>query len=89
MNLKKLAEIKIQFRDEFFFSTTIRIIVYSTLINWHHWSEAFVIVSQGQQDMAFTVNHPNQVLVMGHSQDLGRCAGASKAGKACTNFINK
>lgn len=44
---------------------------------------------KGQQDMAFTVNHPNQVMMMGYSQDLGKCAGVSKAGKACTNFINK
>uniref|UniRef100_K1QYT0 Protein MCM10 homolog n=1 Tax=Magallana gigas TaxID=29159 RepID=K1QYT0_MAGGI len=44
---------------------------------------------KGQQDMAFTVNHPNQIMMMGYSQDLGKCAGVSKAGKACTNFINK
>ncbi|XP_056000805.1 protein MCM10 homolog isoform X2 [Ostrea edulis] len=44
---------------------------------------------KNQQDMAFTVHHPNQILMMGYSQDLGKCAGVSKAGKACTNFINK
>ncbi|OWF36082.1 protein MCM10 homolog [Mizuhopecten yessoensis] len=42
-----------------------------------------------QQDLAFTVNHPQQLLVMGQSKDLGRCTGVSKAGKPCTKFINK
>ncbi|XP_060069195.1 protein MCM10 homolog [Ylistrum balloti] len=42
-----------------------------------------------QQDVAFTVNHPQQLLVMGLSKDLGRCTGVSKAGKPCTKFTNK
>ncbi|XP_069141681.1 protein MCM10 homolog [Argopecten irradians] len=42
-----------------------------------------------QKDVAFTVNHPQQLLVMGLSKDLGRCTGISKAGKPCTNFVNK
>ncbi|XP_062585653.1 protein MCM10 homolog [Saccostrea cucullata] len=55
------------------------------ILNPHKMDKA----DKGQQDMAFTVNHPNQILIMGYSQDLGKCAGASKAGKPCTNFINR
>lgn len=58
----------------------------SCLVYQYKW-QCFIF--QGQQDMAFTVNHPNQIMMMGYSQDLGKCAGVSKAGKACTNFINK
>ncbi|KAJ8301914.1 hypothetical protein KUTeg_020901 [Tegillarca granosa] len=42
-----------------------------------------------QQDLAFTVNHPQQILIMGYSKDLGKCAGVSRAGNSCTNFINR
>ncbi|XP_061187039.1 protein MCM10 homolog [Saccostrea echinata] len=55
------------------------------ILNPHKMDKA----DKSQQDMAFTVNHPNQILIMGYSQDVGKCAGASKAGKPCTNFINR
>ncbi|KAK3104155.1 hypothetical protein FSP39_024878 [Pinctada imbricata] len=44
---------------------------------------------KASKDVAFTVNHPHQILVMGHSKDLGKCAGTNRAGNACTNIINK
>ncbi|CAC5409455.1 MCM10 [Mytilus coruscus] len=48
---------------------------------------------KAQNDMAFTVNHQAQIMLMGYSKDFGRCAAMSgkgkNTGKHCTNFINK
>ncbi|KAL5014939.1 hypothetical protein ScPMuIL_009209 [Solemya velum] len=42
-----------------------------------------------QSDLAFTLSHPQQLLILGHSCDLGKCAGRTKAGNSCTNVINR
>lgn len=46
-----------------------------------------------QNDMAFTVSHPGQIMMMGYSKDFGRCSAmtgkGNNSGKHCTNFINK
>ncbi|XP_063407676.1 protein MCM10 homolog isoform X2 [Mytilus trossulus] len=48
---------------------------------------------KAQNDMAFTVNHQAQIMLMGYSKDFGRCAAMSgkgkNTGKHCSNFINK
>ena len=47
------------------------------------------LVLQAQSDVALTINHPQQLLIMGVSKDLGRCKGTTKAGTMCGNFINR
>ncbi|XP_050412773.1 protein MCM10 homolog [Patella vulgata] len=39
-------------------------------------------------EVAFTITHPNQLLLMGQSKDLAWCMGKTKKGNKCTNFIN-
>ncbi|KAK3612028.1 hypothetical protein CHS0354_021704 [Potamilus streckersoni] len=42
-----------------------------------------------QADVAFTINHPHQLLVLGCAKDLGKCTFRTKAGHPCSKFINK
>lgn len=42
-----------------------------------------------QSDFAVTINHPQQLLLMGISKDLGRCRATTKSGQPCASFINK
>ncbi|XP_060557335.1 protein MCM10 homolog [Ruditapes philippinarum] len=44
---------------------------------------------KNQAELAITINHPQQLLMMGISKDLGRCRGTTKAGSPCSSFINK
>ncbi|XP_053376741.1 protein MCM10 homolog [Mercenaria mercenaria] len=44
---------------------------------------------ENQAEIAITINHPQQLLMMGISKDLGRCRGTTKAGQPCSSFINK
>ena len=44
---------------------------------------------QSSQDVAVTIDNPPQLLMMGRSQDLGYCKSKTKAGRSCTQFINK
>lgn len=37
---------------------------------------------------ALTVDSPLQVMVLGRSPDLGRCAGTTRSGEACRNIVN-
>ncbi|KAL3851925.1 hypothetical protein ACJMK2_015620 [Sinanodonta woodiana] len=42
-----------------------------------------------QTDVAFTISHPHQLLVLGCAKDLGKCTFRTKAGQPCSKFINK
>ena len=42
-----------------------------------------------QSDIAFTINHPQKLMIMGMSTDLGMCKQVKKNGAPCTNVINK
>ncbi|XP_052779218.1 protein MCM10 homolog isoform X1 [Mya arenaria] len=42
-----------------------------------------------QSEVAITIKHPQQLLIMGFSKDLGRCRATTKAGSPCSSFINK
>ncbi|XP_041348945.1 protein MCM10 homolog [Gigantopelta aegis] len=40
-------------------------------------------------DVAFTINNPHQLLLLGQSKDLGWCGGKTRKGNPCSNFISK
>lgn len=42
-----------------------------------------------QSDIAFTISHPNKLMVIGESADLGTCQQRKKNGTPCTNIVNK
>ncbi|XP_052282669.1 protein MCM10 homolog isoform X2 [Dreissena polymorpha] len=44
---------------------------------------------KNQSEVAITINHPQQLLLMGVSKDLGRCRATTKSGQPCSSFINK
>ncbi|XP_014777500.1 protein MCM10 homolog [Octopus bimaculoides] len=42
-----------------------------------------------QSDIAFTISHPNKLMVIGESADMGKCQQRKKNGTPCTNIVNK
>ncbi|GAB1609807.1 protein MCM10 homolog [Argonauta hians] len=42
-----------------------------------------------QSDIAFTISHPNKLMVIGESADMGICKQRRKNGTPCTNIVNK
>ena len=48
-----------------------------------------ILQYQKSEEISITVDHAQKVLLIGYSKDYGMCKANTKAGRSCSNFINK